>query len=344
MSFPIVLSEDRFKKDLLALMERCGTKCDPEAFIAQISNVYHRIESNNYDEVHTEILHEENTRLRRLLLKTIDSLSVNRLRAIDVGCGTGHASKILVSTCSSKEVGLWLVGIDLSMEMLSNCQSIYRKEELIKFSLAQGGIEIIKTGEDTGFDLVITSSVLHHIPNVYRFAQHISSILRPGGIWLMSHEPNGFDSIAKLQMCRDNYARLLSLQKRIRRKLSSTFNFCYSDPSTKPQILDVVSQALLDEDVTHGYRLTRREVRGLIDIHTINPHPGSFNIGYDGFSISNISENFAKFGLDLIHDETYSHLGLVRSASIITKILNLLFQFMFPESGTIISCLWKKTR
>lgn len=76
-------------------------------------------------------------------------------RALDAGCGSGHFAAMLAERYDT------VVGIDISGPMIeiarrrrSGANIEYRVEDLMGFDDARG------------FDLVLSSCVLHHVPNL----------------------------------------------------------------------------------------------------------------------------------------------------------------------------------
>jgi len=69
-------------------------------------------------------------------------------------------------------------------------------------------------------------------------------------------------------------------------------------------ILDKTSEVLLMKKVSTR-ELSRREIRGLIDIHTINPQKGDFNIGYNGFSKNFTKRLLQETGFKVLEFEYY---------------------------------------
>jgi len=96
----------------------------------------------------------------------------NGLKALDVGCGTGHYMAILSS------LGFDVAGVDGSEEMLAHARQNNPQSRLefadvdrIPFSDAQ-------------FDLVLCIEVIRYLPDLTGLLKEISRLLKPGGLAL----------------------------------------------------------------------------------------------------------------------------------------------------------------
>jgi tRNA (cmo5U34)-methyltransferase len=102
-----------------------------------------------------------------------------RLRAIDIGCGTGAVSELLLR--SHPEVDLTC--LDMTESMLDRARDRLKAHDNIKFVLA----DIYDFELDGPYDLVISSLALHHVISdqdkkaIYR---KIFDALSPGGWFL----------------------------------------------------------------------------------------------------------------------------------------------------------------
>ena len=90
------------------------------------------------------------------------------------------------------------------------------------------------------------------------------------------------------------------------------------------------------------HRLTRGEVRGLVDIHTPNPQPGEFTIGYDGFDLAHLSSAYSRYGLFLDSVEIYDRLKAMGRLGPPGWVLERLLSVMFPNVGHHFSAIWRR--
>lgn len=96
------------------------------------------------------------------------------MRCMDFGCGTG-----LVGLALAGEVAQ-LVGFDSSAGMLEVFQQKAKNMKCANVIPQQG--ELLATGFDEPFDLVISSMTLHHIEDVSSILEKLHSILKSGGL------------------------------------------------------------------------------------------------------------------------------------------------------------------
>ena len=100
------------------------------------------------------------------------------VRALEIGCGTGLFTEIFAQT------GADLLAVDISGELLERARTRQIPSDRVRF--LQGPFE--DSAVDGPFDVVIGSSVLHHL-NVRVALAGIHALLRPGGRLCLA-EPN----------------------------------------------------------------------------------------------------------------------------------------------------------
>ncbi len=90
-------------------------------------------------------------------------------RALDVGCGSGHAAERLAERYDE------VVGVDLSEPMI----------ELARRKRARANVEYrvadVFAVDDRGFDLVYSHTMMHHLPDYRAGLEQLKSLVRPGG-------------------------------------------------------------------------------------------------------------------------------------------------------------------
>ena len=112
------------------------------------------------------------------------------MRVLDVGCGTGIMSDALVHAVGEKG---FVKGIDISPGMLSVAK---RKFDFPNLSFEEGNIETLKE-ESESYDAIICNNVFPHFVNEDRVLENINRLLKPGGVWTVSHL-SGRDAVNKI--------------------------------------------------------------------------------------------------------------------------------------------------
>lgn len=130
-----------------------------------------RIEAPVYHRNHFEIFHPwEQNRLREKA-----GVWAKAGRILDVGTGTGNV-------ISKVPEGPLRVGVDLSPEMIEQAR---RKFPDLFLVVAESGALPFADGT---FDIVVTYSALHHVPDSLAAVLEMFRVLAPGGTLFLDHE------------------------------------------------------------------------------------------------------------------------------------------------------------
>ncbi len=103
-------------------------------------------------------------------------------RVLDVGCGTGYFARLLAQAVGP---GGQVVGIDPSPAMISYARSKAVDANTLRFQV--GTAEALEFPAEQ-FDVVVSSLVMHHLPDDLRVAalHEMWRVLRPGGTLLVA--------------------------------------------------------------------------------------------------------------------------------------------------------------
>ena len=91
-------------------------------------------------------------------------------RALDAGCGSGHAVEALAD--SFEEV----IGLDLSGPLIGIAKA-KRTRPHVRYVVE----DLFGLTDETGFDLVYSHTMLHHLEDYRAGLEHLKSLVRPGG-------------------------------------------------------------------------------------------------------------------------------------------------------------------
>ena len=171
------------------VIARHHVSCSPEEFHSAVNVTFHEFESEVYDREHQVMW---NSLPQQFDLLTEDYLRSGLdiptgIRMLDIGCGTGLASACILQTRLGKRIK--------SIDLLDTSPSMLRRAALkaaqwqVPATCHQGLLHSLDGQER--FDLIVTSSVLHHIPDLPAFLHLIPRLQAATGIFLHMQDPNG---------------------------------------------------------------------------------------------------------------------------------------------------------
>ena len=137
-------------------------------------------------------------------------------KVLDVNCGTGRLAMPLMDS------GFEVTGIDTSSAMLEQADS--ELQTGWRGSFVYGDAENMDLPENY-FDAAIISRLFLHLGNAAQVTQELARVVRPGGIVIVVHGNNAFDSTPRRhfrEMC-DERGSLPQRQKGDRYVISSVF-------------------------------------------------------------------------------------------------------------------------
>ena len=108
--------------------------------------------------------------LQRASVEALELTGSDRL--LDVGCGTGWASR------TASDAGTSVVGIDLSHEMIREASRLAAGNNRVRFALADA--ERLPFGTDA-FTAILCTNAFHHYPHPGRAVGEMARVLAPGG-------------------------------------------------------------------------------------------------------------------------------------------------------------------
>jgi len=249
-------------KALFPLFKEKSNLLSIEEFHSKINLVFHNIESKYYDSLQQGMWKNLPEQLA-LLLKSLDDITVrNNLKALDVGCGTGLATAILLEA----DLGNYISDVtllDTSPGMIK--QAIKRSKKWGKNVDAFCGH---LSELDEKFDLIIVSSVLHHIPNLEVFFNDLNEKLNENGILITLQDPlsesvNSGKYQNRCELLRDTIFvkepyTVKKIWKGLLRRIKAFFN-----PS---HYMEEVNNELIKQNIVHT-KLEPGEMWSVTDIH-----------------------------------------------------------------------------
>ncbi len=167
-------------------------KLSPAEFHAAVNVCFHRFESEVYDEIHRDMWDSLPKQVELLAADCLRGSVPETIHMLDIGCGTGLATDSLMRSPLGPRVAE-IDLLDTSTAMLARAEK--RREKWGKTGRTlEGIVESLPAG--ASYDLIITSSVLHHVPDLASFLKAIAGLqsAKPGAIFIHLQDPNG-DSV-----------------------------------------------------------------------------------------------------------------------------------------------------
>jgi ubiquinone/menaquinone biosynthesis C-methylase UbiE len=129
------------------------------------------------DGVATDHLDRMDDTFVRAAIATLPGKTRRAIRGLDIGTGTGS----IPVKMATRRPGLSIVGVDRSRNMLEEGRTLARAEGVarrVRFRLADGRRLPFPDG---AFDLILSNSLLHHIPDPAPMLDEVTRVLKPGG-------------------------------------------------------------------------------------------------------------------------------------------------------------------
>lgn len=321
-------------------LRQVGTSIPAEKFCKIVSDYYHEIESGYYDQVHQEIFEDETVSAWRAALEVTQPILPKRLRALDIGCGTGFAAHTVVERLGSDRVEK-LVCIDPSMHMLAICQ-----QKLAPYSCPKH-FQHTDLGQllhnKPSFDLIVTNSVLHHVFDLGAFLHDLDQVLAPGGVYISGHEPSARHyTIAEVKRWNRRYKYYLRIRRRL--KLSRLFKSILSKMALITPEMNIVDK--VNSRLTADGYITRplagNALHKMVDIH-VPQSTGQFLWGQPGFAPEAILTEYLP-NYSNIFSATYHYIKAPLSLlGVYWRHVNKRLKQRYPDGGADIIMAFRKT-
>lgn len=122
--------------------------------------------------------------MRRAIARAVALASaggVRPVRALDVGCGTGNLTGHLIAA------GANVTAADLAEGFLAIVRRKFGDSGRLDGVMPLNGTDL-HPASDGSFDLVVTYSVLHHVPDYAGLVREMARVASPGGVVMIDHE------------------------------------------------------------------------------------------------------------------------------------------------------------
>lgn len=154
--------------------------------VTELNRLYHSFEAENYDQRHPEV-HQQLPPLWSQMIQCLpERHEKSKWHVLDFGCGTGFEATQIANGLGADSIAS-LTCYDPSGEMLARCEK--------KLAVALANVrffsdiaDVIKPG--SCYDLLLTNSLLHHLPSPGKELHRLEPALAVNAWWLMGHEPS----------------------------------------------------------------------------------------------------------------------------------------------------------
>jgi 2-polyprenyl-3-methyl-5-hydroxy-6-metoxy-1,4-benzoquinol methylase len=304
-----------------------------EDFVRVTSNIYHAHEAANYDSSHISI-----DRTRNLWSDVLASLNTTfkkeqQLSVLDFGCGTGFAAEQLITS----PLGTKIENVscyDLSPDMIAQCKAKFSDDARFTYYADASGLNNMLQVEKL-FDIVVCNSLLHHILEPDALFELIDGLLKPGGYFIMGHEPNkAFYHNTVLQ----HISYIFRFFKKVRMKLVPT-----AKPATSKNIAVLTHRDLVTQGIVPK-SFPAQIIPKFVDIHVPMSNYKEQPWGEMGFDLKYINQ-YLGGRYSIIRQKSYNHIkdqGVYASAtwsSIAEKLAKI-----YPSDGADSIFVFKKDR
>jgi Methyltransferase domain len=253
-------------------------------------------------------------------------------KVLDFGCGTGFEAWQTVSELKSSVESI--VCYDPSPEMLAHCKE--RVGDHLNAVFLSDFAEIAARGP---YDLLLTNSLLHHLPDVESTLAALRPCLSRDAFWLAGHEPSA--RFYRNSQCCQMFERY----SRQRRWLK------YLQPSA--YVMKLRQMISIDPSPLRSTTLAAFEL-GLfkqMPSELLVSRLVDFNVAHSedemrngrGFDYENMQALWRdQWSLQFV--KTYSFMGCVKEASVSSRWRQEALELAarFPRDGAIFCCVWKR--
>lgn len=209
------------------LIQQFDPQLPVDQLVIEMNRIFHSFEADIYDTKHPEIAEQLPSIWKEMSEKVTEYFGSKVLRILDFGCGTGFEAQQLLQNIPVNRIAA-LTCYDPSPEMLEKCRM--KIAPLYPDALYCSSLEDVLNSNRSD-TILLTNSVLHHLPNVTATIWKLLPLLDSNAMWLAGHEPslrfyNNTECVANLEAylrgrrrSPGNFSRLLKRVTRRNRNL-----------------------------------------------------------------------------------------------------------------------------
>lgn len=171
--------------DIKKEIERYSPTVSLDELIVEVNKIYHSFEAEVYDQEHPEVIQQLPPIWKIMLEKFIEKKK--DIYVLDYGCGTGFESQQFINNVSRGKIKR-ITLFDTSQDMLQKCRD---KLKVYSFDCKfTHEIDKIYSVSDMKYNILLTNSLLHHLPYPFESIRKIEQFLTDDCVWFCGHEPS----------------------------------------------------------------------------------------------------------------------------------------------------------
>jgi SAM-dependent methyltransferase len=327
----LLVDPDVYLPNLQAVMQRVGWTAEADRFMEAVRCTYQTVKAIDHG-IDTLANFRRRKHLQPPFRKAMQAASGclgASLSVLVIGCGSGFVG-------NSHQFAHDLVQEALPPEQISRIVC----HDLVADDLGNG----VTIGNLQGqFDLLVTHSLLHFLPNPATFFAAVLPLLNPTAGYCMGHEPNARfwsnpECVRSYQeFCRSGKpersrwsARVARACRKLRRR---------SSPSGRNLFADI--NRVLRRKYQFTDDLSGREISRIVDVHRHCAAAGNFTIGWDGFQTEQLQDRYLP-DWEIRWQQTSDYLGHADPASFSPQWQDAdrRLRRQFPDDGSSFSVFW----
>lgn len=314
------------------VMMRSGCAGTPLEFIEAVSAAYSAAQaslgiSDNVSRFRREASHQAFAKA----LKQVAGQISEPIRILVLGCGPSFAG------CASS----------YAEEMVCSTFDAAQIKEIHRFDLSRA--DLPAPFSRPPFDLVVSHSLLHFVPELRQILHLIQDTVNHGGCYIMAHEPNSrYWREAGLMEARRAYLADRSRNVKAHRWLKWRYWTTKLQRLISPRAPRTANEAVNVRLRGEGYltsNLTNAEIARIVDPHRSSEITAGFCMGLNGLE----PESLRAYGLsrmEIAWQVSYDHLGAVDYNGIQEPWGNVNTQLAarYPHAGYGWTAIWSAAR
>jgi trans-aconitate methyltransferase len=169
-----------------SVLEPFGPKLPLAELVRAVNALYHAAEAPHYDAEHFEVFQQLPPIWREALRALQERRGTSAWRVVDFGCGTGFEARQLLANVPREAIES-LTCYDPAPEMLERCRRHVRP--LYPSARFTSSLDEVMQASG-GCNVVLTNSVLHHLPEPAQTMVAVGARAAVDAAWLAGHEPS----------------------------------------------------------------------------------------------------------------------------------------------------------